>query len=245
MISNFIIKCAFLSVFAGILILFGCSSNGGLSPAPTAKKVAEKKNRVYEKESGVTLEAEAGLWQGNPEVAEKVTPLRIAIENNSGKALRFCVNEFELVSPTTGERFEALPLYVIKGTIEDPDVAKGYQPILAPAFYQYGFLIAPYLSSIYKEFSIYREGPYFYDVLYYNRYDSFWKEPDFPSQEMRERALPDGVVNNGGRIEGFIYFEKITAKTPLVNLNANLVEVKNEEPFGIITIPFLVKNNKK
>lgn len=219
-----------------ILFIGGCAHTGSLAPAPGANRIPGKDDVVFEKMAGVMMEAQINAWTGKSEILQKVTPLKIAIENNSGKALRFSGSDFVLVSPATGESYEGLPLYAI----EDPVVVKSYTPILAPAFYHNNFLIAPYYSSIYKDLAVYN-GPYFYDPHYYKRYFAFWGEMGFPTQEMREKSLPEGVLKHSGRIVGFIFFEKVSSKISLVNLQAKLIDAKSGNTFGTITIPFRVK----
>jgi hypothetical protein len=57
---------------------------------------------------------------------------------------------------------------------------------------------------------------------------------------MLDRALPDGVVEPGGRVGGFLYFQRLERPGPFT-FSVDLVDAKTGQRFGAITIPFVAE----
>jgi hypothetical protein len=53
------------------------------------------------------------------------------------------------------------------------------------------------------------------------------------------KALPEGVLEPGGRVTGFVYFEEVE-DVPRVRFVAQLVNASTGARFGTLTIPFVV-----
>ena len=60
--------------------------------------------------------------------------------------------------------------------------------------------------------------------------------------KMRIQALPQGVVESGGEVSGFIYFEKVDPEERRVRFRLDLAEAEEGTIFGTATIPFRVEN---
>jgi hypothetical protein len=58
---------------------------------------------------------------------------------------------------------------------------------------------------------------------------------------MLEQALPEGTLEAGGRVEGFLYFQGVAERESQVVLQARLVDGRTGEPFGTLDIPFQVR----
>jgi hypothetical protein len=57
---------------------------------------------------------------------------------------------------------------------------------------------------------------------------------------MLAEALPEGVVQEGGKVSGFLYFEGVANRESRVEFVMNLVDASNGENFGQVSIPFAV-----
>jgi hypothetical protein len=57
---------------------------------------------------------------------------------------------------------------------------------------------------------------------------------------MLQRALPEGVVEPGGRVGGFLYFQRLEGPGPFT-FSVDLVDAKTGERLGVITIPFVAE----
>jgi hypothetical protein len=57
---------------------------------------------------------------------------------------------------------------------------------------------------------------------------------------MVRRATPEGVVADGGKVAGFVYFQKMKRGSTTLTLRADLVDAATKQSFGQVEIPFAV-----
>lgn len=76
------------------------------------------------------------------------------------------------------------------------------------------------------------------DLDYYNTYYARWRKP-LPTQEMVARALPEGVLQPGGKASGFLYFERVDEDLGLVHFRGRLVNAGDGSQLGVVEIPLL------
>ena len=215
----------------------GCSAPGTqLDPAPSATTVGAE--TAVDRVGGVRMTAETGAWTGLARVQSVVTPIRVTITNGSQEPLRLRYNEFALVSPT-GQRYAALPPYGVEGDVADPTLVDAYGPV-TPAFTYDRFRVAPYYASVYPTLTPY-SSPFYYDRPYYDRYYTVYRDIELPTREMVEQVLPEGVIDPGGRVSGFLYFERVDPDAPRVRFRADLTDADTGNSFGEISIPFTVE----
>lgn len=231
-----------LVVIGAALILGACARTPQLTPAPGAEIVQLNGTAATASSAGVTVTAEASGWPGPVDIEDVVTPMRVTIENGSERAIRIRYSEFALVSEQ-GRRYAALPPYGVKGTVREPLMARRYRPIDPIGFdYRY-FRVAPHYRSVYPSLSVYTADPFFFDPYYYSHYYPYWQRVrvELPTREMLRRALPEGVLAEGGRLEGFLYFERVeeTRDAMPVRFHADLVDVATGRMFATIHIPFV------
>jgi hypothetical protein len=79
--------------------------------------------------------------------------------------------------------------------------------------------------------------PFFYDDYYY----PIQVRVPLPTGDMVAMALPETVVEPGGRAEGFLYFERGWRDAAAVNFTARLVDAGSGAPVATIAIPFVVE----
>jgi hypothetical protein len=217
--------------------LIGCAASPDLTPGPGATSLGGEKavNRV----AGVRVTAEGDAWEGGAPIGREVTPVRVVIENDHGEAIRVRYSDFALVSPD-GERYAALPLYRIEGTVEEPTLAAGYPPLPAPGFYARGFSVAPSYAPLYPNLAT-APAFHYWDPYYNRRYADYWQDIELPTMKMRIQALPEGTIEDGGKVSGFIFFEKVDPDTDRVRFRMDLAEAGDGALFGTATIPFKVE----
>jgi hypothetical protein len=58
---------------------------------------------------------------------------------------------------------------------------------------------------------------------------------------MLRRALPEGTLEDGGALDGFLYFQDVGEREGRVTLEARLVDARTGEQFGTLSIPFQVE----
>lgn len=184
------------------LLLFGlaaCASNAQLTTADPSEAVSQTKAEVDSSAVNVTVKSQA--WDDFPEnLYDEVTPLYVTIENRTNEPIYFGYAQMNLVE-SDGDLRPALPLLDIG---EDVTVRDALQPNFEHRNF---FVMSPY-QPYYPSMTVtpYRTAPTSpYD---YHRYFSKW-EVDLPTLEMIEQAIPEGVIDPGGRVAGFLYFEEV------------------------------------
>lgn len=240
---SFLSRSAPLAAFLALALVFaGCSTQRTqLDPAPAANEAAGMMDAAVNTVDGVRVVAQSQAWPGMAEVKREVTPLRVVMENNGSMPVRIRYDDFSLVGPQ-GERYAALPPYGVEGSVQEPTLVEGYDPVTAPTFQYTNFYVAPYYASAYPTLTPYAD-PFYYDPVYYDRYYTAWESIALPTEEMVAEVLPEGVLEPGGRVEGFLYFEHVDPEAPRVRFRADLTNADTGEVFGEISIPFTVNYN--
>lgn len=222
-----------------MLPIVGCMPTADLKPAPAANKMAHLTEAAVGRTGGIRMIAQVTEWPGPQSIQRKVTPVRVVIDNQSKIPLRLRYNDFALLTED-GIRHAALPLYQVKGTVLEPVLVSGHSPIANPGFVSDRFTVAPLYNSIYPTMTAYT-GTFAYDPFYYDTYGALWKTPPLPTKKMLERALPEGVLDPGGHVEGYLYFEYVPEGSSRVTFRADLGDAQRNHFFGEIRIPFIVQ----
>jgi hypothetical protein len=261
-------------VITGAMALAGCAAKRVvLTPAPTANVVAA--NAAQGQADGVTIVARPNAWSGRPfNLADEITPLKVTIRNHSGHPLRIQYGEFWLVG-ANGQDYAALPPTDIRGAVnaqlaypdpprvvpaaylepqsragaslvrvDDHEEGEGRE-VIEPDFDFHDYYIAPYWGYGYSGMGWW---PYSWspDMGYYNGYWPYMQRIHLPTRSMLRKAIPEGVIANGGHITGFLYFQKVkgTGSPRPVNLQAQLVDARTGQKFGKIVIPFMERQTR-
>jgi hypothetical protein len=169
---------------------------------------------------GVTVTVSADAWSGEPAELTEVVPLLVSIENGSRVPIRLRYAEFTLAD--NGERAPALPPFEIKGTETEP---LGTSAFDGPYPYPLrGFSVAPHFSRFYPRLRPFG-GRFAYERL------------RLPTGDMIQKALPEGVIEPGGKVTGFLYFEAIDPRNDMATFTTDLVNASTGDNVGAIRIP--------
>jgi hypothetical protein len=126
-----------------------------------------------------------------------------------------------------------MPPYKITGSANN-------RVIVIPHFTYYGgFYIAPYYAPYFTTVPPW-DYPWPFDSYYYDRFYPAW-QLQLPTRDMRERAIPEGVVDPQGGVSGFLYFPKLARGTVRVTFEARLTDGRSAMQFGTLGIPFNVR----
>lgn len=216
-----------LPLLLPLLLLTACASRyATLAPSGDSRAT-----RVSASSSGVAVVARPNVWVGNPPRLEAVLPLRVSIDNDSGRELRIRYDAFTL-STDAGKELAALPPFDIEATEVEPIRVSGirYDRFhIAPHHARYYPLIDPC------------DRAYRYHPGYWDHYHPRLVRFDLPTEDMVRHALPEGVISQGGKIEGFLYFEPLPRGTQHAVLHVDLVEAESGRPFGDVELPFDVR----
>lgn len=220
-------------MLATLIAASGCATI--LVPAPGAHRVPGVGNGADARLDGVHVVAAAEAWSGFPsDLGDVVTPMLVTITNDGAHPLEVRYEHFALVTP--GEvNFAALPPFQVTGVALAPIDTMGVGTVGTV-----GFSVAPYLSPWYPGWSVY-SGPFPFHSGYYGGYYGHYLgfgHINLPTSDMIQRALPEGVLEPGGRISGFVYFERVFDVVRIAFV-ARLIAVGGQD-LGTIQIPFIV-----
>jgi hypothetical protein len=228
-----------------------CAHEPVLRPAPGTPVEPGNQNVALTEVLGVGISVAGDAWKGDPpNLAEIFTPVQVTIVNNSGKTLRVGYRDFSLTG-NSGFTYPAIPPLKAKGQVSASRArAEGrfqlasYQlppvhQLVLTDFDQRRFYIAPHMAWFYPGLE---PWPYAfpYDPLYFDTLYAHWPK-QLPTKDMLAKALPEGAVQNGGHVAGFVYFQSVKKRESNVQFNMTLVDASNGQSFGEMHIPFVVR----
>lgn len=229
-----------ISILSTALVLgTACAPNATLTPAPAAERTAGPGSGVVDSVAGVQVTAKVNAWEGVFPVSHRVTPVHVTIENDGDRPLRIRYDDFTLAS-RDGTFYAVIPPYGFDEAVGRLVPSPTLSVVANPMFVQDAFYLAPPYGPIYPGLPTYGEA-FPYDPFYYKRYHQHWAATAMPTEEMLNRALPEGVLEKGGRLSGFLYFQQIQPHHERVSFRANLVGARTGDQIGQISIPFLVR----
>ena len=223
-----------LLVFPALLFMnTACARYKVLVPAATATLVPGRRDMATGESAGVRIAADCNAWSGYPYDLERIMiPMLVSITNKSGKPLRIRYKDFVLTA-AGASRYSALPPYRIQGSIEHA------MPV-NPAFGFNGFYLVPYYRPFYDwDFDDWG-GPFDFDLGYYRQNYAVWRV-GLPTRDMIRQAIPEGVLRDGGRLSGFLYFPMVEHRNEAVTFTADLVDAETQKTFGKVSISFEVR----
>ncbi|MCY1018860.1 hypothetical protein [Pyxidicoccus sp. MSG2] len=242
-------------VAASLLVASGCVPEAQLRPSTGAQLQQGDADVARTEVSGVVLLADGTAWKGTPADLERsLTPVRVLVDNHSGRPLRLQYSDFAIVGAESRFQYAAVPplelsnsgapregqgqggsgsgsLYMGGGPGWGYGPYGSYRPFYGHYRYGYGPYGGPPGPFV---------GPY---SPYYPYYGGYGCAEPLPTKDMLEQALPEGTLADGGRVEGFLYFQGVAQRERQVVLQARLVDGNTGEPFGTLDIPFQVQKH--
>jgi hypothetical protein len=260
MIRVSVVRRTLIGPVLALVGIAACATTPVLKPAPGDTLAPGKQNVAQAEVAGVLVFVGGDSWTGDPPtLGQLFTPVLVTIENHGGKTVRVSYADFSL-SGSTGFKYAAIPPMSAKGQIgrADPSPSKIpirlalYEPGLGRAdrsdivqlarwehgFDHDGFMVAPHFRSYYPGWEAWPYS-YPYDPLYYNSLYAYWPEK-LPTQDMLSKALPEGAVQDNGKVSGFVYFQGVGTRESTVTFSMNLVDATNGQSLGQVSIPFAV-----
>lgn len=221
-----------------VLALAGCIPEAQLRPTPDARSPAGEPSAVIADAQGVRLIADGTAWKGSPRNLEtRLTPVELRVENHSGRKLSIRYTQFELVGATKFHYAALSPLLMQEANDQLTTCVTRYMP--GP----YGGLGGAWNRRYWG----YRQRPWWPNPYFFDPYSgpstyTQCEEP-LPTKDMMERALPEGTLEEGGTVSGFLYFQGVGDRERQVILQAQLVDAATNQPFGELSIPFQVRRD--
>jgi hypothetical protein len=225
-----------LSLGAGLLA--GCATGGAhLRPAPTANLAPRSRNAAVGEAAGVRIVARGDAWHGDPiNLGSFVTPVKVRIENTSAAPVQIRYRDFRVT--VQGFTSAALPPYRVRASAN----GRRRYALLIPGFAYSHFFIAPYYAPFYRwRFRMWR-GPFAWNPGWYAGTYAVWNtSPRLPTADMQAKAIPEGVLEQGGQLSGFLYFRRIRDRNVPVTLRFDVRNARTGARLGTIEIPFVSK----
>lgn len=208
-----------------LLTLVGCAREPRLQPAAGARAVAGEGVGAIDALAGVTVEVRAEAWSGVPDPLTAVLPLSVRITNGSEHPLLLRYDAMRL-NGSTGMSYAVLPPYNINVT----------EPVPVTTASE-GFYVAPHLGPYYRGARVWPD-PLAWDPIYYDRYHPDFVRVELPTESMLELALPEGVLQPGGAISGFVYLQPFGGQERRVVFELDVIDAQSRESLGVVQIPF-------
>ena len=101
------------------------------------------------------------------------------------------------------------PLAVAHQALEEGSPAFTASPVPVPfvtGIYGDGFYVAAPYGPYYRGFPPW-PGTFPFAYGYYDNYYPYWPQ-SLPTTDMLSKTLPEGVVDNGGKVAGFLFFQR-------------------------------------
>jgi hypothetical protein len=153
-------------------------------------------------EGEISLWVDGDAWRGEPRDLEKVVaPVWVTVQNRGKQPVRLMYKDLALEYPS-GIKVNPLPPFSMR--TEGPTRTTA---IHVPTFRYHGFYVAPAYRWYYPGLRAwYRPLPY--DPMFYDTYYARWRVP-LPTEDMLRGALPEGVLEPGGSVSGFLHFPDV------------------------------------
>ena len=203
-----------------------------LVPAPEAQLMPGRQDTAVAESGGVRTTVQSQAWSGSPaSLPQQITPLQVTVVNHSDRPVRITYDDFTLTG-SSGFAYSALPPYKITGSVREP--------VMVPRFSYSRFYVAPFYRPFYPAVPVWAASPWRYNSYYYNRVWADWPVR-LPTRDMREKAIPAGVLQPGGQVSGFLYFPKLPRETTTVTFKQSLVDSSTQKTIAEVELPFVYK----
>lgn len=202
-----------------------------LAPAPGAEVAGGRGRGAAVEVDGVRVVARLGAWAGDPPRLTAVLPVLVTLDNGRDSPIEVRYEDFTLV-PERGEPLAAIPPFDIE--------AAETLPVHGPPPSALGFRVAPYCAPYYPYLRPY-DGDFPFHRPYYDDTFPYFRSLPLPTGDMVQKGLPEGVLDPGGRITGFLYFEPLPRKTGAVVFRAEIRPARGKAPARTAEISFVAQ----
>jgi hypothetical protein len=220
---------------ACLLVLPACREGTELEPPETGpfEPMDEQATREM---AGVRMTVDGDAWPGDVRVKDLVTPIKLDIDNASGRPLRIRFSNFALLGAY--DRYSVLPLFTFERVGDRYLMVEGYAPVALPEFSYEEYYVTEQYRPAFPGIATY-DRALVLDDAYYGRYMRTWEELPLPIDDMRKRGLPEGVLPADSSLSGFLFFEGLHPGEEKLHFLAQLQDAETHDYFGAIRITLL------
>lgn len=224
---------SFLVILSALCLPALSCAHTKMLPAASAHTVAGAPEAAAEEIGGLRVSAEGDDWSANPvDLSSHLTPVKVRIVNHSGAPARIEYAQFTLVGGH-GHVYRAIPVVPLEH--ETPrDGAGTIHPIYAAS----KFFVAPRYHDLYPTLPAWPRPLERVDT---DSGEARWAQ-GLPTHAMERMGLPEGVLDDGGEISGFLYFENATKWESRITFEADIADGRyGDRELAEIEIPFRVE----
>lgn len=211
-----------------VVLLSACAQPKAIVPGPSAKKTGPTSAQTQVE--GVQITADGDAWKGSPPTSQELVPVLVTINNESEHPLKISYDAFSL-ELSGGFHLAPLPPYRVaqESAVESAPAA--------PDFYYSSFFVSPWYAPFYPGFAVWPDA--LGSGFDYNGAYGGW--PAEPDETVLSRAIPEGVLDSGGKLSGYLYFASPHADERMnVQFTTRLIDGRSGEYLGEGSIPFVV-----
>ena len=210
----------------------GCG-HGTLVPASSASVVPNAPTAAYSVAEGVRCSANVGAWNGREdEIPSFVVPGQGSDQERQRGPIPRAYEDFALVG-RKGRSYRPVPVLPM-----DADARKRI-PKLAPIYAASKFFVAPGFHDVYATLEPWTAPLERDDELYERLFRRWGKQP--PALDVLRVALPEGVLDDGGVVTGYLFFESPLDKEDRVTFEATFGGGDGRPTVASIEIPFKIE----
>jgi hypothetical protein len=230
-----------------------------LVPAGTTVRSGGNRDVAFAEVAGVRAWAH-GDWRGNPgDLPDVLTPVHLTLQNEANRTIRLSFEDCALVG-SSGTRYAVLPPFEMSTSMSEappppstialvdyhpavpvrppPHVhLRVRPPPVVPRIHVYRFHVAPPYAHFY--FGVPFWTAWAWNAAYHARYSAMWPRA-LPTEDMLQQALPEGALDDGGLVSGFLYFQSVRNEAS-VSLEVKLHDATTGEALGVLRMPFGIR----
>ncbi len=222
---------------APVALISGCAATlkpaADATPAPGGGATAST--------GGVNIVTMTPDFPGIIDIESAVTPVKVNITNTGSSTVLIRYSDFKLVG-ADGTVYQALPLYKIDTSVTT-SLAGVYDPINSPLFLHRGFRVAPYYGGLYPGIPTFG-GPFGFGGFgrygwgaYDGAFGGGFARVKLPTPEMYRNVLPEGVLDPGGSLQGWLYFQHVGNHKGDITFDASVMSVQGTDLCSL-SIPY-------
>jgi len=239
-----------------LMALSGCVLAPRLVPDEGANRLGDKV--AFAQEAGVRVWVNGDAWNDDPlDLRDVLTPVHVSIENAGTRPLRLAYADFSLVGDS-GMRYAAMSPLRADSELPTSSLEPGQPQLMnaqlvktqfmktaahrasparvRPRFHHHHFYIAPQYGYFYPGYPLWG-APFPY--TYFGGGPYSWPRT-LPTDDMIAEALPEGVLEPGGHVDGFVYFQTVGRRETRVRFDYKLYDARADAKLGEIIIPLRV-----
>jgi hypothetical protein len=194
-----------------------CSSlSDRLRPAHDAHAVAGMVRAAADADNQIEVIAQTGVWPGDARVMQHVEPVRIRVGNYGDRPVHVRYEHFRLVSPE-GRSYPVVPPVRVQS-----EASASARRIIAPRFVSAKYRVAPHYGAATYPAITKQDGEVPSSPATTRGRTTQRRLEGLPTAEMISWAIPEGVLEVFGYVEGYLFFERVRDEDKRVELRAFL-----------------------